>query len=195
MRWVKNYLNKKNRNFELYYYCFSESYSEAKIYAKKKRPIFPMDYCESQKRKKCQSKPKGHQKHIADLKENIKVKSEHLSLLKRAVRILNRAYDKKNIDNVDEMDLQEYDDLIDAGSCVPQNMEVFGTSQSLSNEETDDDCVVVGAGSRTRATRTNAITEGVGEVELQIDKDFSLEYSYTTDVSWIERISNLLISA
>lgn len=78
------------------------------------------------------------------------------------------------------MDLQEYDDLIHADIHVPQNIEVVGTSQSLSNDEIDDDCIVVGAGSRTR---TNAITTGVGEVDLLIDKDFSLEYSYTTDVS------------
>lgn len=84
----------------MYYWCLSDSYSEAKIYAKKKRPIFPKDYCESQKQKKGQSNPKGHQKHVANMKENIKVKSEHLSRLKKAIQILNRAIDKKNIDNV-----------------------------------------------------------------------------------------------
>lgn len=81
---------------------------------------------------------------------------------------------------MDEMDLEEYDDLIDGDISGPQNIKDVSTSHSSSNADTDDDCIEVGAGSRT--TRTNSITTGVGGVGLLIDRDFSLEYSYMADV-------------
>lgn len=168
---------KKNHSFHL-----SDSYAEAKNYIKKRRALIPLNYCELTKKKRRVLKPKGHRKKIADTKLKIKVKSEHLSRLKKAIGILNRQIDKRCIDVVSDTELEEYEDLIDDNGSVPQNTN--GTSQSHSPTNDDDDCIILGAGNET--TRTNAITTEMDAAELLIDREFSLEYSYTTSVREIK---------
>lgn len=158
--------------------CLSDSYAEAKNYIQKRRALIPLNYCESPKKKRRATNPRGHQKKIATIKSKLKVKSEHLSRLKKAIGILNRQIGRRCIDVISDTELEEYDDFIDDNDSVPQNTK--GTSQSHSTTNDDDDCIMIGAGNRT--TRTNAITVGMDAAELLIDRDFSLEYSYTTDV-------------
>lgn len=98
-----------------------------------------MDYCESPKKKKCLSSPKGHRKKIADVLEKIKVKSERYTNLKKALYIANCENNKKYTDDVEEMDLDEYQVLL-GDEHVPQNEEDICNTRSPANDEEDDDC-------------------------------------------------------
>lgn len=155
-------------------FSLSDSHAEATNYIDRRRGFYPLNYCESTKKKRRVSKPTGYRKEIADIKSKIKVKSEHLSRLKKAIGILNRQIDKRCIDVISDTELEEYDHLIDDNGSVPQNSN--GTSQADSTTNDDDDCILIGPGNQT--TRANAITAA----ELLIDRDFSLDYTYTTDV-------------
>lgn len=158
--------------------CLSDSVVAAKNYIKKKRVLYPLNYCESPKKKRGVSNPRGHRLKIVELKSKLKVKLENVSLIKKAIRVLNRQVDKKCVDVISDVELEEYDDLIDNSGSVPQNTN--GTSQSHSSTNDEDDCIMIGAGSQS--TRTNAIMVGMDAAELLIDRDFSMEYTYITDV-------------
>lgn len=149
------------------------------MYTQKRRLLVPLNYCESPKKKRRASSPKGYRKRIADIKSKLKVKSEHLSRLKKAIGILNRQVDKKNIDVLSDTELEEYDELVDDNDNVLQNTTDAPHLPTID----DNDCIEVSADNR--AIRANAITTGVDVAELLTDRDFSLEYSYTTDVSYI----------
>lgn len=156
--------------------CISDSVVAAKNYIQKSRALVPLNYCLSPKKKRGVSNPTGHRLEVLELKSTLKVKSEDLSRLKKAIEILNCQIDKKCVDVISDGELEEYDDLIDNGGSAPQNTN--GTPQSHSTTNDDDDCIVIGAGSQTVCT--NAITVGIAE--LLIDRDFSSEYTYITDV-------------
>lgn len=116
---------------------------------------------------------------MADIKKHIKVKLERITNLKKALRILNLENDKRNIDHVAESDLDEYDDLLD-DDYVPRNVDHVSETLSTSNVDVDNDCIEVGNSNPT--PQSKAITIGVDAGDLQLDKDFSQEYSYTIDV-------------
>lgn len=92
---------------------------------------------------------------------------------------MNLENDKRNIDHVAELDLDEYDDLLD-DDYVPRNVDHVSETLSTSNVDVDNDCIEVGNSSPT--PQSKAITIGVDAGDLQLDKDFSQEYSYTIDV-------------
>lgn len=91
---------------------------------------------------------------------------------------MNIENDRRNIVDVDDLDLDEFDNLLD--DSIPRHHVVEGATCSSLKEQLNDDCVEVVTGNR--ATRSNAIMVGVQAAPLEIDRDFSLEYSYTTDV-------------
>lgn len=113
--------------------------------------------------------------------QQIKVKSERITALKRALGTMNRDSDKRCIVDLDQLDLDEYDDLLDDDE-TPQCIADVPTPQTSSNEEVDDDCFAINTDQQ--ATQPNIMTIGVEEMLLEIDRDFSLEYSYTTDVRY-----------
>lgn len=199
------------------YFLILDTYKEAKSYAAKKRSREPVNYCESPKKKKCLSAPKGHRKRIADVIEKIQVKSERYTNLKKALYIANCENNKKYTDDVEEMDLDEYQALL-GDEHVPQNEEDICNERSPINDGKDDDCIdlsstskqaepnsiTIGANQMTlecslpcdgedddcielpstsnQRTERIAITIGVDKLPLEIDEEFSCQYSYTTDV-------------
>lgn len=118
---------------------------------------------------------KGYRKELDDMKNAVKVKSEHLSRLKRAVYVLNGAINKRSKNIVDELDLEEYEELIDDGDRPPLD-------QVSSNEdpEQDDSCVLMD-------NNQSAAYAGImNDHALEVDPDFSLQYSFVTDVRQFE---------
>lgn len=71
------------------------------------------------------------------------------------------------------MDVALYDELLNDGDYTPPCTNEAGPSNTTFNDE--DDCVVVNVGNRM--TQKCSITTGITEV--LVDRDFSLEYSYT----------------
>lgn len=109
------------------------------------------------------------------LEKRIKVKSERLTNLKKALCILNRDNDKKGTVDVDDLD--EFDNLL--VDYMPQRDDI-SISNSPGDQEVNDDCIVVHTDNRM--ARSNTITTGVDTRVLEVDRDLSAEYSYTTDV-------------
>lgn len=140
----------------------------------KKRAKLPLNYCEQSKRKRRQKSLTDEEKQMEVVKNCIKVKSERLTYLKKALSILNRDDNKRGFVEID--DLEEYDQLL--VDYMPQRDDI-GISNSLANEP-DDDCIVVHADNRM--SRSNVITTGIDTQVLEVDRDLSAEYSYTTDV-------------
>lgn len=137
----------------------------------------PVDYCEeSPKKKKRPRSPKGLQKQIAEVKGKIQIKSECITHLKKAIYILNIEHDKRKIA---DLDVEEYIILLDDGDYTPPCTNDAGPSNLLLNHE--DDCIEVNR--RRPAPQMSTITTGISKV--MVDRDFSLEYSYTTKVRQI----------
>lgn len=90
-----------------------------------------------------------------------------------------------DVQNLDPDDIDEIDDLIDESDDeIPQN-ENDEPQATNGDDSMDDDLVEIGIGV---ATTRNAITAGI--VPTELDQEFSLEYSYTTDVSFNKLKSN-----
>lgn len=142
-----------------------DTYKEAKSYAAKKRSYDPMNYCESPKKKKCTSIPKGQRKRIADVMEKIKVKSERYTSLKKALYIANCENNKKYTDDVEEMDLNEYQVLL-SDEHVPQNEEDIGDQRSPINNEEDDDCLEIELPlpSTSKQAEPDSVTTGTNQM-------------------------------
>lgn len=154
-------------------FCFLDTYKEAKDYAFKKRKLPPVNYCESRKKKKRQLRPTAQRKRIAGIAKNIRIKSERLTLLKKAIYILNRDSDKREIA---DLDVQEYNELFDDDDYTSPCTKKADPTQLPSNP--DDECIVVETGNRV----TQMIAATSEMIELKVDRDFSLEYSYSTTV-------------
>lgn len=141
----------------------------------KKRAKPPLNYCEESKRKRSKKKLTDEEEIIEVVKDCIKVKSERITYLKKALSILNRDDNKRGFAGID--DLEEYDQLL--ADHMPQRDDI-NIPNPLHNQEVDDDCIVVHAG--TRMSRSNVMTIGIDTQVLEVDRDLSAEYSYTTDV-------------
>lgn len=135
-----------------------------------------MNYCESPKKKKRRSSPKGHRKKIADALKKIQIKSELITCQKKALFILNLENDGRKVEDLNDTDIEEYHDLIDDDNDMPQDMDNVGRSDSPADDEELDECIFVRANSETAVIRT-------GIAPIEIDKAFSSEYSFTTNVS------------
>lgn len=146
-----------------------------------------------------------HQVKIAKMKEKIKFKTERITSLTRAISILNRVSDKKEIVDVDEWDLEEYDDLL--GKDAPRNIDDVSAPPPGPREETNDDCVLmqddeevstshstgdeeqlmdedcVLVSKSAQPAQSKAIAVGDDDPALEVDREFSAEYGFYTDVS------------
>lgn len=154
-----------------------DTYKEAKLYVSKKRRMYPVVYSEHVEKKK-RINPNSAQTDIAVAKNELKIKLEYMTRFKNALRILNQQNDQKEIANLDDSDIEEFECLLDGDEPnVPVNMDDYEPNSSkLASEDDVGDLFVVSAPEPT------SITTGVDPVE--IDKEFSIEYSYTTDVSF-----------
>lgn len=137
-----------------------------------------MNYCESPKKKKRHSSPKGHRKKIADALNKIRIKSEVITCQKKAIYILNLENDGRKIEDLNDTDIEEYHDLIDDDNDVPQDMDDVGRSDSPADDEEVVECIFPTTNSETAIIRT-------GIALIETDKDFSSEYSFTINVSSI----------
>lgn len=113
-------------------------------------------------------------------KEQLKIKSERITSLKKAIHVLNQQKDKKEVVDLDNSDIEQFEDLLDeAGHLddeIPTTINECGSgSSTLATNDDTDDLILIGA------PRSTAITAGISPIEL--DREFSLEYTYTTDVS------------
>lgn len=155
--------------------------AEADRYLSKTRNLFPVNYDESDVKRK--RKPNSTQTDVAEIKQQIQIKCEHLSLLKRAINTLNRQHDRREVLDVCESDCDEINDLIEPSDQqneeVPINMDEcdIGGPSGIANDDDSDDLLVIGhpSSSTSRVIRT-------GIIPFEVDKEFSLEYTYTTDV-------------
>lgn len=94
--------------------------------------------------------------------------------MKKAVYFWNCRIDQRKIDFIDDEDVDEFDDLLDDVG-MPPNIEE--NDPVPPNNETEDDCIVIGA-PREHQPNSNELEM----VTLEVDRDFSLEYCFTTDV-------------
>lgn len=208
-------------------FCFLDTYREAKIYVDKNRAITPINYSEDDRERHVavQRQLNEQQQEMANAYERIRIKSERITNLKKALNILNIQHDKRKIEDIDLSDVDEFDVLlsdeetpdepnmvsrqnpINCGSVsiatMPIQPKVFASeagpsylaitpnralirtldvneNDSHQNENTadgaqDDDLIVID--SRCFDTITT-VTE-----LYQVDGPFSLEYSFTTNVS------------
>lgn len=207
---------------------FSDTYNEAKLYLSKNRAQIPVNYSEDDDERRIPTvrRPNEQQQQIAEAYERIRIKSERITNLQKAISILNIQNDKRQIEIIDSSDVDEYDELLsddeseigkidavqkkrvrkfevvqsatdsiqsialecEAGpsdlACPSQLMNrSVDTIEKISplvvseNDDSiqDDDLIEIDA------SGSSQIITGVEP--LQIDKDFSMEYSYTTDVS------------
>lgn len=141
-----------------------------------------MDYDESNIKRK-RRYPNGNLSSAGQVKQKIKIKCEHISRLKGAIGALNRQHDRREVLDVCISDCEEINDLITAPD--QQNEEVPTTmnecEDGLSNLANDDDsddslAIITPPSSSPSIIRT-------GIMPSEVDKEFSCEYTYTTDVS------------
>lgn len=161
--------------------CFVDTKEEARLYLSRKRRLSPVNYDESdEKRKYRQSN--GNQSAAALVKEKIRIECEHISRLKSAIGALNRQHDRREVLDVCESDCEEIDDLITApdqqNEEVPTSMDECKRVPSKFAEDGDSDDSLIFIASST--LHSSIIRTGI--IPLEVDNEFSLEYTYTTDV-------------
>lgn len=175
-------------------FIFVDTYQQAKSYVAKARNISPVDYCEEKPKNKNRILS-DHEQQVTSIKENIKIKCERLTSLKRAIRFLNQKNDKHKIENLDPMDVDEFDDLLSDREDDPKTDAITSASVQTKKKKNsndadvnpshvssspihpmDDDIIVIGS-NRT----AQIITTGI--VATETDPEFSLEYGFTKDVS------------
>lgn len=144
----------------------------------KTRDFYPVNYCEDgPKRKRRDHVPTD----VEIVIEEIKIKVERLTHLKRSIDVLNRQHDKKEVMDIDDDDIEEFNKLLEAKDNerdeVPRTIDEcdFGTSNDATNDDSDE-LIVMNSG-----PASSGIITGITGIE--IDEEFSMQYSYTTDVS------------
>lgn len=139
-----------------------------------------MNYDESDE-KPIRRKTNGNQSGVAQFKKKIRIECEQLSRLKSAIGALNRQYDRREVLDVCESDCEQINDLIASpdqqNEEVPTNMtECEAGSSNIVTAADPDDVLLIGLSPTTSVIRT-------GITPFEVDRDFSLEYTYTVDVS------------
>lgn len=159
---------------------YVDTYSEAKSYFLKRRK-YPVNYCEDDE-KKTRRRRNKKPTDIAKVKMQLKIKLERITLLKKAVRVLNRHEDNRRMETIDDDDLHEFENLLEEQSDrddeVPMNIEqIEASSAHLSMNNDTDDLILVN--DEPHLTPSGIVT-GIDPIE--VDTEFSREYSFTTDV-------------
>lgn len=153
---IRNFLHQINYVFVFCVFIL-DSYRAAESCAERKsrlRCLIPIDYDEREKKVKKRIRPKTEYSKVI---EKISNTIENMSALKKEIYIQNRIKDKISVD-----DLSEIEDLLD--------------DSDSDSEETID---IIEADS-THADGQSSSTSAIEN--LKVDTEFSLEYSFTTDV-------------
>lgn len=141
-----------------FYVIILDNYRAAELCAERKsrlRCVLPIDYDEKDKKQpKNRSRPKTE---YGKVNEKISKAIEDICELKKALYIQNLIKDKISVD-----DLSEIEDLLDDSDSEDE-------STTIDDFETDS--------SHADGASPPAIQN------LHVDREFSLEYSFTTDVS------------
>lgn len=136
--------------------------------------MLPFDYCENEKKKPLRRPPKSE---CAKIKEKIKINVERIANLKKAISLHNRLIDKTSIDDVDEID-----DLLDGSDDeMPPSTDIIRAGSSMQGE--NDESIVIVSENMMYDDAPIAITTGIALVK--VDNEFSVEYCYTSDVSYL----------
>lgn len=159
-----------------------DTYEQAKSITEKKNRLrcVAVDYCEKKeerkKRSQTQRRPRSEHETI---RQQIKIKIERISNIKKALNIHNQQRDKMQIQDVD---LEEIDELLDETEDeMPSDIVEIeaGHYQLAQNDGAADDLIEIGSHA---GIRTNTISTGIDPI--QVDNTFSVEYSFTVDVSF-----------
>lgn len=139
-----------------------------------------MDYSETKKKKPSNNRPLTD---YAETKQSINIKIERISNLKKAIYIRNQQRDKILIEDIDDNDVDEIQNLIEESDDeIPSNIEEIVPSKhsnTINDEEVDDTIQIVADNAATALA--SHIATGIHRME--IDEEFSVQYSYTTGVS------------
>lgn len=107
-----------------------------------------------------------------------------MTFLKRSIGVLNLQHDKKEVMDIDECDVEEFNKLLEAKDMrndeVPTRIEECVFDQTNDAIDNSDDVLLVESGRALRPARSRIVA---GITPTEVDKDFSLEYTYTSDVS------------
>lgn len=129
------------------------------MYAERKRRVWPVYYSEDSHNDR--SKNAGRQSEKNVLLQEIEVKIEKITDMQRAITALNKLSDKQKIDNLDESDVEEFDEMLD--------VDVNNIDQVIED--------LVDIDSEPVASTSSAMNQ------FSIDEIFSGQYSFTVDVS------------
>lgn len=169
--------------------AFTATYDEAYVFTNYKRVVVPKNYCENKRNKTARcvsiqranhsnnqpaSRSKKAPSAIQKLKLAIKIESQRITNSKRGVFMCNQQINKKNTEIISEEDLEEFEVLIEDDNL----REAQNNATPLAEEEQSDDIMIIEEGP-VRNVR-NGVLPGVAP--LHIDRNLSLEYTYTTDV-------------
>lgn len=147
-----------------FYLCIPDNYRAAELCAERKSRLrckVPVDYDEKEVREPKRSRPKTE---YAKLKQKIFGTIEHMSKLNMELCVHDRLWDKISIADVEE--IQELLDDSDSDDEVPVDLYQNQFDSSRSDE-------------------ASAVQN------LKVDKDFSLEYGFTTDVSGLRIVNSI----
>lgn len=128
-----------------------------------------MNYNESSQ-KRTQHNPDPQ---IRSLTEELKETLEQINAVQRNVNILNLHIDKTEIDEISDTDLNEFDDLLDSED------EASGEELEIVSESTENN----------QPIDVDSISEEGNA--LQIDPEFSVEYSFKVNVSILIKYLNV----
>lgn len=149
-----------------------DNYSRAKLSAAEKgrlRRLVPINYCENEKKnpvRRCAPKSE-----CAKIREKIMINVERITYLKRGISIHNRLKDR---------DVEEIQELLNSSDEDTVEDEAAPLSVT-NNDESAEDLIDMVSEMDYLVDEPNEITTGI--TGLEGDRDFSLEYGYTTDVS------------
>lgn len=152
----------------------ADSYYKAFMHAQKSRPVIPKNYSEQKRTIPTQRRLNNRQNPVTKLKCEIRIKSERISNLKKAIIVYNQQIDKRNVETIGGDDLAEFEALIDDDMVREREIE----TAPVPLDEESDDVLIIG-------NESEPIGQGVmlpGVEPLQVDRNFSLQYTYTTDV-------------
>lgn len=149
------------------------------IAAKKKRlrRIAPVDYCEREEKKQLSRRPLNG---CARIKGKIKIKIERISNIKKALYIRNQQRDKQKIQDPDVDAIDDLFDESDDDSVADIDEIEARPSSSANTDESMDDLVEIVA---QNGLTTNAGGTTSAIAQMEVDTEFSLEYSFVVDVS------------
>lgn len=186
------------KGFFIRFFFFKDTYKEAQSCAAIKRRLRRtdrVDYSENiekippfrrRQRERNKEKPSNRRQRSesAIIREKIQVKIERISNLKKGISFQNKQRDKVDIEYIAESDVDEFDELAGGSEDeMPSEMdEIENVMVEPNNDESLDDLIEIDP----LAGRAPNIAAGVPPIE--VDNEFSLEYCFVSDVSYLRNV-------